>query len=152
MRRIGKLGFCGALLFSGVLWSAGVSHAEAKTAATIVSPHANSIVGRVTEVVYETTQPGVPLVLVAAEQENAEWWVQDRVQRDATGEFTASVRFGNEKTTAGSEFHLIALTPRSTSEAAAFKVGESIKDLPADAIVSSPMTFVLKSDELTGAE
>ncbi|MCA9123173.1 MAG: hypothetical protein H6822_00225 [Planctomycetaceae bacterium] len=280
MRRIVTLEVCGASLFTVALLTAGIGRAETKSAATIISPQANSIVGRVTEVVYETTQPGVPLVLVAADQENTEWWVQplakspepgrhtvkayfgnsqtpqgkpflmmvmvapnertaeimtkqqvftqlpkylltsepvrvlrkleaeptaelvtapatvaaefvqvenrslvarrqelrgrlqgdidpvilvravadsmwwvqDRVKRNANGDFTASVRFGNEKTAAGSEFHVIAVTPRSTSEAASFTVGQSMKDLPDEAILSDQMTFVLKSDELIGAE
>ncbi|MCA9143792.1 MAG: hypothetical protein KDB05_13440 [Planctomycetales bacterium] len=286
MRRTAKTGCCGALMLCVALIAANDSQAEMKAPATIVSPQVNSVVGRVTEVVYETTQPGVPLVLVAAEEENSEWWVQpihkssvpgrrsiaayfgnsqtpqgkpfqvmvmmapdertaeimakqqvftqlpkglvtskpvrvlrkfeptttaektttvtasagivpvaaqilrlenrapvlrrqevhgklagplapvilvraatdnmwwvqQEVQRDAGGEFTAIVHFGNEKTPAGTEFHMVALTPRSTSEAAAFKVGDSIKDLPEDVVVSSQMTFVLRADDVTGAE
>ncbi|HRX81936.1 MAG TPA: hypothetical protein P5307_22865, partial [Pirellulaceae bacterium] len=95
--------------------------------------------------------PLAPVILVRAATDNM-WWVQQEVQRDAGGEFTAIVHFGNEKTPAGTEFHMVALTPRSTSEAAAFKVGDSIKDLPEDVVVSSQMTFVLRADDVTGAE
>lgn len=286
MRRVDKIGPLGALPVCVVLLASSVTCAETKAPATIVSPQVDTIVGREMEVVFETTAPGVPLLLVTAEGETVEWWVQplakttepgrhvvaahfgnaktpqgkpfqvlvlmapnertaeimakqqvfsqlpkgfvmskpirvlrkfeaeatderaaasttanavepvaaeivrlenharvarrqevhgrlrgpvdpvilvraaadgmwwvqDRVQRNAGGEFTVLVRFGNEKTPAGSEFHMLAVTPRSSSDAALFNVGDSLKELPKDAIVSKQMTLVLNSDEATGAE
>jgi hypothetical protein len=92
-----------------------------------------------------------PVMLVRAASDNM-WWVQDRVQRDAEGAFTGLVRFGNEKTPAGSEFHLLALTPRSSSDATLYQVGDSLKELPKDAIVSAELTLVLAVNDAPGAE
>ncbi len=93
-----------------------------------------------------------PVILVRAKAPGNQWWVQDRVKRNAAGEFTAVVRFGNDKTPAGSEFQMVALTPRSTSEAAQLKVGESMSDLPKDSLVSSEITLVLAAREPVGAD
>lgn len=90
-----------------------------------------------------STGPIDPVILVRAKADGNHWWVQDHVKRSESGEFTALVRFGNEKTPAGSEFLMVVLTPRSTSEAARFKVGESTNELPEDAWVSSEMMLVL---------
>jgi hypothetical protein len=291
MRQMMRFGWFGALPLSVVLLASSVTWAETKAPATITTPHGNSIVERVTQVVFETSMPGVPVVLVSADGEVAEWWVQppakatapgryavaayfgnsktpqgtpflvtvlmvpsereaklvaegqvfkqlptglamakplrvlrkvegeatvepaskttnppvvlqatatptatatlrlenrasvarrqvvhgvqrgeidpvvlvratsdnmwwvqDRVQRDAEGAFTGLVRFGNEKTPPGSEFHLLALTPRSSSDASSYKVGDSLKELPKDAIVSAELTLVLAVDDAPGAE
>ena len=92
-----------------------------------------------------------PVVLVRAASDSM-WWVQDRVQRDAEGAFTGLVRFGNDKTPAGSEFRLLAITPQTSSDAESYKVGDSLKELPKDALVFAELTLVLAADNPVGAE
>ena len=115
--------------------------------AQIVGIENRAQVARRHEIRGRVAGPLDPVVLVRSTNPTELWWVQDHVRRSSNGEFSATVRFGDDKTPAGSEFQMIALTPASIAEAERYKVGDSLAELPKDAIVSIPMTFVLKERE-----
>ena len=119
---------------------------------TLLGLSNRSQVSRRHELSARAKEGAVPLLLVRSTAKNSRWWVQAPAKVADDGRFTVTVRFGNEKTPAGSEFELAAVTLANADDAASFKAGDSFPELPESAKKADRVTVVLEADAATGAE
>ncbi len=146
MRQMMKFGWIGELALGAVLLASSGVWAETKTPLTITKPQGNSVVERVTQVVFETTLPGVPLVLVSPDGEAAEWWVQPLTQPTSSGRYVVAAHFGNSTTPQGTPFHLMVLMVPSDRDAKLMAEQQVFKQLPTGLAMSKPIRVLRKSD------
>lgn len=152
MRRIVKSGWAGALMGGVVALASSVGRAETKAAATIISPPGNSVVGRVTEVVFETTKPGIPLVLVSADETTVEWWVQPLAKAIRPGRYTVAAHFGNSKTPQGQPFQVTVLLAPSERTAESMVKQQVFSKLPTGFVMSNPVRVLRRFEGETTTE
>ncbi|MBI2479005.1 MAG: hypothetical protein HYV60_10350, partial [Planctomycetia bacterium] len=152
MKQMIRFRWLGALMMSVVLWASSVAWADTKALATITVPRGNSVVERVTQVIFETTTPGVPLVLVTVEGEKAEWWVQPLAKAIAPGRYAVAAHIGNSKTPQGTPFQVTVLIVPSERDANLITEQQVFTQLPAGLAMSKPLRVLRKLDGETTIE
>lgn len=108
----------------------------------IVHPSAGTRVSRVEELRGNLFRGQHAVVLVRCAQPNSPWWIQEQVERSGGSGFKSRVRFGNDKTPPGTEFHAVVILPPTAEAARQFRVGETLKALP-DGIPKSKLVQVV---------
>jgi len=96
----------------------------------IVLPAAGARVSRVEEFRGDLAPGRNAVVVVRCAEPNSPWWIQEPVERSGERGIKSRVRFGNEKTPPGTEFHAVVILPPSDEAARQFRVGETLKTLP----------------------
>lgn len=111
---------------------------------SIARPATGSKVSRVENLVAVVNDDASVVAMVRSDEPDSYWWVQDIVENARGGKVTATVRFGNQSTPAGTRFSIVLLLPTSVRDLERFEIGDYMRQLPEHIPKSKEVQVILQ--------